>query len=589
MRRCERFESETHTARNRDNDFFPCPFAVGWRLFRFLCLFVCLAVVRPILAAPLHIDFMHEVDSKPLLIDSLRYKNSRGETISVTRLAWLATGFSLNTAGGEALVIPDRTAYVSNRGATLTLPDLPAEQITSITFHIGPDREINHADPTKHGANSPLNPNVNALHWDWEGGSIFLAMEGHWRALGRKLPEGYAYHFARDSNRTAITLPFELDLSQESRVAIALDPLKLLAGLSFATDGATAHSSEGDPVSDRLKANLSSVFRIRGIKKGGLPRPPDPPKPIDLPRNPKPYPIRLPKHVPLPMLPTDNPVIAQRVALGEKPFNEPRLSRNDSISCASCHQGDSLSDPRQFSPGVDGKHGNRHSMPLFNLAWKTSFFWDGRSASLREQALVPIEDPLEMNETLERVVSKLAADPTYSSLFAEAFGSGKISPRNIGLAIENFLLTRLSFDSKLDCKVTLTPTEQRGFELFFTEREPRLGRRGADFFHCHGGAHFTDHGFHNNGLSTTEDIGLARTTGLASDRFKFSTPSLWNISKNAPYMHDGRFRTLEEVVEHYNAPPTLSETLDPNLAKHRAGLEFFEADKTALIFFLKTL
>ena len=95
------------------------------------------------------------------------------------------------------------------------------------------------------------------------------------------------------------------------------------------------------------------------------------------------------------------------------------------------------------------------------------------------------------------------------------------------------------------------------------------------------GAHFTDHAFHNNGLAITEDMGLEKTTGLASDRYKFSTPSLRDISKTAPYMHDGRFATLEEVVDHYNAPPTLSETLDPNLAKHRADLELSEGDKAA--------
>ena len=232
-------------------------------------------------------------------------------------------------------------------------------------------------------------------------------------------------------------------------------------------------------------------------------------------------------------------------------------------------------------------------MPLFNLAWKSRFFWDGRAPSLRGQVLEPIQDPLEMDESLENVVAKLKADPDYRPLFTAAFGSGEVTPLNVSLALENFLLTRLSFDSKLDRslrgKASLTPEEQRGFELFFTETEPRLGKRGADCFHCHGGAHFTDHAFHNNGLALTDDTGLAEVTGLASDRYKFSTPSLRNVSKTAPYMHDGRFATLEEVIEHYNAPPTLSDTLDPNMAKHRGGLGLSEADQVALVAFLETL
>jgi cytochrome c peroxidase len=232
-------------------------------------------------------------------------------------------------------------------------------------------------------------------------------------------------------------------------------------------------------------------------------------------------------------------------------------------------------------------------MPLFNLAWKTGFFWDGRAPSLREQALMPIEDPLEMDETLENVVAKLTADPAYPPLFRAAFGSGNISPENIGLALENFLLTRISFDSRFDRafagKEELTEQEKRGFELFFTESEPRMGRRGADCFHCHGGANFTDQSFHNNGLSTTDDVGLEAYTGHATDRYKFSTPSLRNIARTAPYMHDGRFATLEEVIGHYNSPPLRGATLDPNLAKHPQGLGLNEQDKAALIEFLKTL
>ena len=560
----------------------------------FGCGIVALSTLAgPLVAAPLHLDFYNEIDGKPIIIDSLRYENSKDEAFSVTRLDWLATDFSLTSASGETLVFPDTPAFIPTKGSTFTLPDVPEEKFTAITFHIGPDEKINHSDPSQFSANHPLNPNVNNLHWDWEGGYIFVAIEGHWRAKGEALPGGFAYHFARDANRLSITLPIDLDLRNETRVGIALDPETLLDGISFAADGATTHSAEGDPISLRIKENLKKSFRIAGIKKGGIPTPADAPKPIDLPANPRGYPITLPKNIPLPALPSDNPIITTRVALGEKLFHETRLSRTNAISCASCHQGELLSDPRRFSPGTVGQLGKRHSMPLFNLAWKSRFFWDGRAPSLREQTLIPIEDHSEMDESLERVTEKLKADPEYPKLFAEAFGSGEISPTNIGLAIENFLFTKLSFDSKFDLsmkgKATLSEQEKRGFELFFTESEPRLGRLGGDCFHCHGGALFSDHQFHNNGLEETDDIGLMLTTGKESDRFKFSTPSLRNIADTAPYMHDGRFATLEEVVSHYNDPPIPSATLDPNIAKHPQGLGLSEADEAAIVAFLKTL
>lgn len=552
-------------------------------------------LATPVLAAPLHLTFIHEADGKPLALDSLRFKNIAGETFSVSRMDWLATGFSVTTADGITHPMADAVDFVSGKGGQVMLGEAPAGRITAITFHIGPDEKSNHSDPARHAPRHPLNPNVNRLHWDWQGGYIFLAAEGLWRKAGaaNETPEGFSYHFARDPNRTAVTLPLDFEPRDASRVVIALDAQKLLGGLSFAADGATTHSIDGDPVVAKLKTGLSSVFRVAGIETAAIPRPKNPPKPIDLPANPAGYPLTLPRHVPLPSLPMDNPLLVARVALGERLFHETKLSRTDAMSCASCHQGQEMSDPRRFSPGVDGKHGSRHSMPLFNLAWKSSFFWDGRAPSLREQALMPIVDPLEMDETLENVVAKLGADPAYPTLFRAAFGSGNITPENIGLALENFLLTRVSFSSKFDRAFagleTLSTQEKRGFELFFTESEPRMNRRGADCFHCHGGANFTDHMFHNNGLKPNDDWGLEAFTGLATDRHKFSTPSLRNISRTAPYMHDGRFATLEEVIEHYNAPPTRSATLDPNLAKHPQGLGLNEEDKAALIEFLKAL
>lgn len=553
-----------------------------------------IALLSPsLLAVPLHLDFLPMVDGKPLSLDSLRYQNKSEETYSVTRLDWLATEISLTTTDGASVPLPGGTAFVPTRGTTLSVSNVPEGSYTALTFYLGPDSATNHSDPASHGPHNPLNPNLNNLHWDWQGGYIFLAIEGHWRAPTEKLPGGYAYHYANDHNRLLITLPIELTLRNESRIAIALDVEKAVTELSFQKDGATTHSQKDDPIAERLHKNLSSAFRILTIVEGGVPQPAVRPAPIDLPAQPEGFPFTIPSHIPIPPLPADNPLLISRVALGKALFHEPLLSRKNSLSCASCHQGKTLSDPRILSSGTEGQLGTRHSMPLFNLAWKSSFFWDGRSSSLREQALLPIQDHLEMDESLDRVVAKLKDDPRYPLLFAKAFGSGAISPESLGLAIEAFLLTQLSLDSKLDQsrrgRATLNDEEKRGFELFFTESEPRLGKRGADCFHCHGGALFSDHSFHNNGLPPTEDLGLEGTTGRATDRYKFSTPSLRNIALTAPYMHDGRFATLEEVVAHYNAPATRTETLDPNLAKHPNGLGLSEADQAALVAFLKAL
>ena len=257
------------------------------------------------------------------------------------------------------------------------------------------------------------------------------------------------------------------------------------------------------------------------------------------------------------------------------------------------------SDPLQFRVesklGIRDQVGTRNAMPLVNLAWKSSYFWDGRSPSLRDQVLIPIQDHTEMDESLERVVSKLKAKSEYLPRFTAAFGTPEVTAEKIGLALEQYLLTLTAYDAKFDRalrgKAELTEMEKRGFELFMTEYEPRTGQLGADCFHCHGGPLFSDHQFHNNGIAeNNRDTGRFRVTGNEADRGKFATPSLRNISMSAPYMHDGRFATLEEVIAHYSTDVQRSATLDPNLAKHPAGgLQLSDDDQIALVAFLKTL
>jgi cytochrome c peroxidase len=568
-----------------------------------LVLAAILSVAARTPAASLEVDVRPVFNGEPLLLDSLRYQNAAGESLSVTRLSFLLSGFALERADGSWLELTNQIAWMNaaRRRSSILLKNIRPESYRSIRFHVGLDTNDNHADPARFAADHPLNPNLNDLHWNWQGGYIFLALEGLFRASATNELTGYSYHFARDPNRTRINLTAQLDLAHDALLLLDFDLAALLNAprpLSFSRDGVSTHSRTNDPVAASLAANLPGAFRVHRVESAlpAISRPTNV-KPLYLPAKYTPYAFKMSSVFPIPDLPRDNPLIEERVALGEKLFHETALSQDGSISCASCHNsGNAFSDPRRYSVGVREQTGVRHAMPLFNLAWKSSFFWDGRAPSLRAQALMPIQDHTEMDESLTNVVAKLAALPAYPKLFAAAFGSPEITPEKIGLAVEQFLLTLTSYDSKFDRAFRgegkLTAQEQRGFELFMTEYEPRTGHYGADCFHCHGGALFTDHQFHNNGLdaASAADPGRFKVTGHESDRLKFSTPSLRNVELTAPYMHDGRFKTLEEVVDHYSEHVQRSLTLDPNIAKHPdGGLHLSHDDKLALVAFLKTL
>ncbi len=544
---------------------------------------------------------MHFVPSwsgTPLLLDSLRYEVPGGATVSVTRMSTLLSGFALERSEGGWVELPSQFAWIdaARHRTSASLRGIPAGEYRALRFAVGLDAGTNAEDPARWPADHPLNPAVNGLHWSWQGGYIFLALEGHWRTRS-ETPRGFSYHFARDANRTLITLPVPLKLGadQSAGVSIAFDLAALFTAprpIAPSRDGDSTHSHEGDPLAAALRANLPGAFQVREIaSRSSVPAAPV--KPLHLPSKFTPYRMTFSGKFPIPQLPRDNPLLVERVDLGRRLFHEPLLSRTGAQSCATCHdEKHALADPRRFSVGVDGQVGRRNAMPLFNLAWKSSFFWDGRAPSLREQALMPIQDHTEMDERLDRVVAKLGS--TYAADFARAFDSAEITPERIGLAIENFLLTLVSADSPFDRAMRgageLSADERRGFELFFTEYEPRTGRVGADCFHCHGGALFSDHQFHNNGLGDAHDDGLMRVTARDADRGKFATPSLRNVVLTAPYMHDGRFATLDETIEHYDHGIVRSATLDPNLAKHpAAGLGLSAADKRALVAFLKAL
>ena len=551
-------------------------------------------------ADSLGISFHHTFSGKPLILDSLRYETSGNEIFSISRFSYLLSEFELQGMSGNWQAVPNSIHWIDARKhrTQILLDSIPEGDFKAIRFNVGLSEAVNHSDPNLYTAKHPLNPSLNNLHWNWQTGYIFLALEGIYRQSNGQL-SGYVYHFANDSQRTKITLTLPKNISVNAELDIDFDIAALLnvpSPISFSKDGASTHSREGDPIPHALKRNLPGAFQIKRIR-AAVPMGTDTqPLPIDLPDTPTPYPFKLSNRLPIPSLPLDNPLITERIELGRRLFHDPQLSIDNTIACASCHQEDyAFSDPARISAGVNGQFSRRHSMPLFNLAWKDSFFWDGRAQSLREQVLIPIEDPREMGESMDHVIEKLSADADYPTLFSNAFGSASITPQTVGLALENFLLSLTSYDSKFDQamsgKAQLSPSERRGFELFMTEFEPRSRQYGADCFHCHGGALFTDNRFHDNGLAQiAADRGLAEVTGNLLDANKFSTPSLRNIALTAPYMHDGRFQTLEEVVEHYSSAITLRATLDPNLAKHpTTGLQLTAQDKTALVDFLKTL
>ncbi|MDN5287492.1 MAG: Cytochrome-c peroxidase [Mucilaginibacter sp.] len=257
-------------------------------------------------------------------------------------------------------------------------------------------------------------------------------------------------------------------------------------------------------------------------------------------------------------IPADNPTTKQGVYLGRMLFYETKLSANNTLSCSSCHeQRKAFTDGRAFSPGVDHVLTSRNSMSLVNLLWGRKFFWDGRATGLEEQASTPLTNPHEMGQSLEASAKKLSQTPAYPALFKLVYGDEDINGNRITKAIAQFERTLISANSRYDQYLRkayqLTADELKGMELFNNAPQPDKGIRGANCAHCHGGVKTYMELFHNNGLdSIPKDAGIGALTGLAADRGRFKVPTLRNITLTAPYMHDGRFKTLDEVVDHYS-------------------------------------
>lgn len=310
---------------------------------------------------------------------------------------------------------------------------------------------------------------------------------------------------------------------------------------------------------------------------------------------PTPYTLNYPSHFPAPAIPPSNEMTEEGVRLGRHLFFDERLSGDNSQSCNSCHMQESnFAEPFRFSTGIDGLQGDVNAMVLSNIAWQQLYFWDGRTSTLEDQVKDPILNPIEMHADFASIIEKLEQDATYLELFDKAYGSEEITEDGIAKALAQYIRTIISGTSKFDQYVEgnyqFTPSEQLGFDIFNNEQ--------GDCFHCHGAATsgyqmgaFGLLQFSNNGLDSTHEVGDGRegVTGNPNDRGKFKVPSLRNVEYSFPYMHDGRFQTLAEVVEFYNMGGHPSPTLDPNMKAAGVGRNWSEAQKQGLIDFMKTL
>lgn len=309
--------------------------------------------------------------------------------------------------------------------------------------------------------------------------------------------------------------------------------------------------------------------------------------------------------------PGHNPITDAGATLGRVLFYDRNLSVDNSISCSSCHkQREGFSDRRRFSRGLNGQRTRRNSMTIINSRFYENgmFFWDERAATLEEQALMPIQDHVEMGLELDEMEAKLRQIDYYPILFTKAFGSEEITANKVGLALSQFMRSIVSYNSKFDQGIieagnpeinestpyfpNFTLQENMGLDIFIK------GRNGATCQYCHGTPQMISSEARNNGLDVSyEDNGKGEITGIAEHNGVFKAPSLKNIALTAPYMHDGRFETLEEVVDHYSdgvqAHPNLHFRLstvdDGPLGSPPMKLELTQEEKDALVAFLHTL
>lgn len=302
--------------------------------------------------------------------------------------------------------------------------------------------------------------------------------------------------------------------------------------------------------------------------------------------------------------PEDNPSTHEGLALGKKLFYDPILSMDSTISCSSCHLPElAFADGRPVSLGIDGRAGKRNAPGLANIGYHhKTLFWDGRADDLESQALHPVADPNEMGGSWPLLISKLRRHKDYWPAFKKAFGLSEIkelTPDYVGKALAQFQRSLISSESKYDRvqrrEAVFTEAEALGHAIFFDladEPDPKFrGLPTGECAHCHIPPHFTNQKFFNNGLDEArsledfKDSGRAVVTGSVYDNGTFRTPGLRNVALTGPYMHDGRFATLPEVVSHYNSGGQYAENRSANIFK----LGLSPDQERGLVAFLHTL
>jgi cytochrome c peroxidase len=312
-------------------------------------------------------------------------------------------------------------------------------------------------------------------------------------------------------------------------------------------------------------------------------------------KNPNLLNITLPKHFPALPQPAENPMTQEGVALGKKLFFDKKLSGSKQIACASCHQ-----PQKMFTDGValsskghSGKTLPRHTPSLVNVAWVKQLFWDGGATNLESLAVSPLTSPDEMNKDLKILLKELAMDSAYNQAFRAAFATTPaLSTQNILRALAQYqrtlVATNTTYDLYLQGVAKLNPVALEGLKIVEQKCMP-----------CHSTVLFSDNNFHNNGLDTDQQFsdqangifeGRGRISLNENDKGKFKTPTLRNVMLTAPYMHDGRFATIDQVLNHYAIGVKLSKTLSKHLInKGKLGINLNEREKKAIVAFLHTL
>ncbi|MEC4114503.1 cytochrome-c peroxidase [Myroides pelagicus] len=287
----------------------------------------------------------------------------------------------------------------------------------------------------------------------------------------------------------------------------------------------------------------------------------------------------------------NNEITKSGVELGKKLFHDPRLSEDNTVSCASCHDKKAAFSDRgkAFSIGLEGQVGKRNAPPIQNMAFNDEYFYDGASNNLEMVSIVPIHNPVEMRETLPTIMDKLRDDQSYQILFNKAYKDVKMTTTSMLKALAQYMTVLVSSNSKYDKYIRNEP----GGELSSTELHGLTLYR-QNCASCHATDLFTDNSFRNNGLRVNpvlDDKGRYEVTGQEEDKYAFKVSSLRNVAFTEPYMHDGRFKTLEEVIDFYRFSVQDSPTLDPLLKQSDGtlGIQFSEEEKKALLTFLETL